>query len=83
MGEPVKFWRRRKKPITIGSLRDTGQRLAIYCGACKTMSYLSPDDTMLLPNVELAAMEKFYPCPECGHSNGESGQKLTIRPEAH
>ena len=72
-----------EKPQTIGTLRAIGQRIAVYCDACKTMSILTADETMMLPDVKLAEMETFYPCPRCGHSNGESGQKLTIRPEAH
>jgi hypothetical protein len=73
------------KSLTIGGLRAKGQRLAIYCGKCQTMSYLTAEQSDLMPKVELQAMERFFPCPECGYCNSESEGPalLTVRPEQH
>ena len=37
----------------------------------------------MLDAVEVRILEEFYPCPECGHSNGERGHKLRITVEEH
>jgi transcription elongation factor Elf1 len=83
-GKIVKrFTRRRSKPETIGTLKDKGQRLAIYCAACGITSYMTARETLMMDNVELPVLEEFYPCPACGHSNSEAGKKLIIRAEGH
>jgi hypothetical protein len=77
------FWKKSSKPATIGSLKQSGQRLAFFCDACKTVTYQRAEETHLLDTVQVDVLQEFYPCPECGHSNGESGNKLRITVEAH
>jgi hypothetical protein len=67
-----------RRPITIGTARNSGQRIVITCGSCSTITHIWPDDLHLKDNFELTALEQFYPCPECGHSNSESGYQLSI-----
>lgn len=71
-------------PATIGSLRANGQRLAIFCAGCGTTTYMTVDESLMVDDLTLTEMEGFYPCPECGYSNGEQGiDKVRIRPEGH
>ena len=72
-----------KGPKNIGEVTARCLKLVFTCDACKTISHIDPQSTYLKPNVELSAMEHFYPCPECGHSNGESGNKLSISTSAN
>jgi len=68
----------KKSPKNIDEVITSGRKLVFTCDACKTITYLDPKSLHFKPNVELNALVHFYPCPECGHSNGESGEKISI-----
>jgi hypothetical protein len=64
--------------LTIGDIKRHAKRVIVDCTACSTIDYLMPSETYLRDEIKLSEMERFYPCPSCGHCNGESGEKLRV-----
>lgn len=79
------FIKKRHRPGTIGLLKDQGRRMAVWCGACKTMTYEASEDLPYVDTMQLAELARVYACPECGfcNSNGKQKFKLTISGEGH
>ena len=71
-----------RPPRTIGDAIAQSKRLVFNCDACKTITYEKPENLHFLPNVEIEFIERVYCCPVCGHSNGESGDKISVTVEA-
>jgi len=76
-------FRKSQAPITIGALREHGRRMAIWCGACKTMTYIAASELPHTASAQLDMLEKVYRCPECGYSNGRRGNLLTLGADAN
>ena len=67
-----------KKAMTIGDVMKAKKWVVFNCGNCKTIAYVKPQTMHLKPNVELEALAKFYPCPQCNYSNGENDEQLVL-----
>ena len=63
-----------KSPKLVKTIADAiAQKkwLVVTCRACKTISYTDPTRLPFLPNIEITALEAFWPCPSCNAVNGE------------
>jgi DNA replicative helicase MCM subunit Mcm2 (Cdc46/Mcm family) len=69
----------KKSLQNIGAVITSGRKIVFVCDACKTITYLDPKSLHFKPNVELSAFVHIYPCPECGPSNSETGDKMSIQ----
>ena len=61
---------------TIGDVIKAKRWVVFNCSNFKTIAYVKPETMHLKPNVELEALAKFYPCPQCNYSNGENEKTL-------
>jgi hypothetical protein len=69
-----------KSPL-LRDLARTGTLVEIGCVACKSMTYIDPEDLHLKMNVEVSLLANFYPCPNCGVCNDDGNNSVWIRPD--
>jgi hypothetical protein len=65
-------------------LRDlarTGMLVEIGCDACKSITYIDPENLHLKMNMQVSLLANFYPCPNCGAYNHDENNSVWIRPD--
>lgn len=77
------FMWRKKTVVTIGSLSDAGQSIAVECKACGVTSHIEPSDTPFPAKMELQIAQRLLPCPNCGELNGDGPDTVLLRPDVH
>jgi hypothetical protein len=64
---------------TLTQLAAHQRRIVFDCHACNTITVVAPDSLFLKGSTPLMSLDRFYPCPECGHCNDEGEDLLAIQ----